>query len=69
MGWYYFDFVWVGCVFLYPVVRQLALDAVVVVDLSELRSEALQPHELEEVVAGLEDPTDSLALLAAEYLV
>jgi len=41
----------------------------VAVDLSELRAEALQPHELEEAVAGLEDPTGSLALVAAEYQV
>lgn len=48
---------------------QLALDAAAVVGPSELRAEDLQPHELGEVVAGLEDPTDSLALLAAEYQV
>lgn len=48
---------------------QLALDAAVAADLSELRVEALQPHELEEAVAGLGDPTDSLALVAAEYQV
>jgi hypothetical protein len=46
---------------------QLALDAAVAVGLSELRPEALKPRELEEGVAGLEGPTDNLALLAVEY--